>query len=562
MFKEQDILDVKFRANVIKEIMGAENQARKLEQYKRYEVYKDKVAKHTKILLLKQFDDKTVKEMEISLTNVSLCKKIINKLSRVYAAGVERTLKKKRGNAKAGQEVFDKFQKHIKINSVMKKANRYLRIHYNIWVMALPKAIRDAMGNILNYDLKLSVLPPFLFDVIEDPEDKENAKVLILSNFIAESGVIKSDDPARNGQRGVAGQSSPINNFARGDGKDQVIADTPMDSDPKNRNFIWWSQNYHFVTDTKGVISGGPKDFQNPIKVIPGISLNADQDGDYYSQGGEDLIDSCILANAMMTNINHIGIQQGYGQAWMRGKNLPQQVRLGPTNIIKLEMSAEGESSEFGFANSNAPLNELKELTVTQIALLLSTNNLSTKGVKVNLDSGVDFPSGVAAMIDQSESTEDVKDQVQLFLDQEPSLWEILKKWVDLYKERKLLIEDLQEVDFDPKEILINILEAKPIQSESEKLDNLKKRKDLGINTMIELIKMDNPGITDEEAEKKLLELTEEKQKQMLEAQANMDATGGKPNGSDPNAGKAPNGKPQKPGGSPVEKKEKEDELN
>lgn len=535
MFKQSDILDKDYRARVIKEISGNENYARKLEHFKRYEVYHDRVAKYTEILLGSQFDQSTINEMKLSLTNVSLCKKIIDKLARVYSHGVERVLKQKRN-----QKAFDELQKHLKFNSKMKKANRYLKLHNNVWVLCLPKAIRDAMGEVLGYDLKLSVLPPFLFDVIEDSDDKEKAACLILSNFDPGSNIIRSDDPGRLGKRSMTNSSysgTGINNFDGGDGQDQIIADTPLDFDSKKQSFIFWTDSFHFVTDVKGNIIGGPNDQLNPIGKIPGISLNKDQDGEYYSIGGNDLVDSCILANAMITNINHIGIQQGYGQAYMTGKNLPQQVRLGPTKIIKLEQSSENENPKFGFETAQAPLGELKELTITQIALLLSTNNISTKGIKVNLDSGQDFPSGVAALIDQSESTEDVKDQAQMFLDHEPYLWEIVSKWLDVYGSRGLLADELNNLEFSPDQLSINICEPKQIMAESEKLDNLKKRKELGLNTLIELIKMDNPGLSDTEAEAKLLKLTEEKQKAVLEAQSNMIDQGKNPldaNGADP----------------------------
>lgn len=513
-FKEIDVLDERFRAKVIKEILGEENQIRKQKQYRRYEVYNDMVAKHTEDLFAKQFDQATIEEMRMSLTNVSLCKKIINKISRVYSHGVSRELVEKRK-----QKEFDKLEKRLKINSKMKKANRYLELHKNIWTMALPVANRNMTGDVESYDLKISVLPPFLFDVIESSENREEALALILSNYNPKNAQVRYDAPERTGARGsIRGNQ---NSFPEGDGKDQVIADNPLDFDPEKQSFIWWTKSFHFVTDQKGIMisEGEPL---NPIDEIPGISLNKDQDDQFWSIGGDDLVDSCILANAMLTNINHIGIQQGYGQAFMIGKNLPDRVKLGPTHCVKLEPSGEGETASFGYANSGAPLTDLKDLTVTQIALLLSTNNLSTTGVKVDLGSGSEFPSGIAQMIDKSESTEDVKDQMQIFLDNEPRLWRVIGKWLDLYRSKGLLTEDLKNIEYNWDALSINIKEPQTIISESEKLDNLKKRKELGLNTMLELILIDNPGMNDTDAEKKLLELIEEKQKAILDAQAMM----------------------------------------
>jgi hypothetical protein len=546
MFKESDVLNKDFRAKVIEEILGNENKTRKAEHFKRYEVYHDRVAKYTEDLLLSQFDKSTVNEMKISMTNVSLCRKIVDKLARVYSAGVDRLLPSKRD-----QKKLDLLEKQLCFQSKMKKANRYLELHNNIWVTCLPKPNKDALGNVQSYSLKLSILPPFLFDVIEDYDDRESAKCLIISNYDPGNNVVMYDSPERNGRRGY--NQVGINSFQDGDGKDQIIADTPLDYDPKNQRYKWWTNTYHFVTSQSGEIIDGPEGLLNPIGIIPGVALNKDQDGQYYSVGGSDLVDSCLLSNAMLTNQNHIAIQQGYGQAYMIGKDLPQNIRLGPTKVIKMEQSADGERSEFGFATANAPLAEMKELLTTQIALLLSTNNLSTSGVKVDLSKGADFPSGIAMMIDKSESTEDVMDQAQLFIDAEPSLLEVVMRWLSLYQDKGLLDEKLKDFNIDIKDLQIKIHDPKPIESEGEKLENLKKRKELGISTMIDLIKLDNPQMTDAEAEKKLLQITEEKQKAMLTMAAAM-------GGDEEQEGEEDEEKP-KPG-FPEKEDEDEEELD
>jgi hypothetical protein len=125
-------------------------------------------------------------------------------------------------------------------------------------------------------------------------------------------------------------------------------------------------------------------------------------------------------------------------------------------------------------------------------------------------------------MIDQSESTEDIKDQAQLFLDNEPRLWYVVAKWLELYSSRDLLVDDLGAVSFNPSELAITIKEPQVIVSESERLENLKKRKDLGLNTDVELIMADNPGMSVAEAEAKLLKLSEEKAAKVKFAQESM----------------------------------------
>lgn len=508
-FKEVDVLDLSFRKRVIAEITGNENLERKAEHFRRYEVYNDRVAKYTEDLLSKYFDKSTVDEMKLSLSNLSLCRKVVDKLARVYSYGCVRELKSKRDSVK----LLD-LEKRLAFSSKMRKANRYLKLHNNIWVMCLPRANTDAMGEVLSYGLKINILPPFLFDVIEDPEDKERAKCLIISDYNPASKTVMYDSPERNGVRSARRGFNNV--YQSGNNVDEIIADVPGDFDARKQEFIFWTDSFHLTCGISGEVISAPDNYLNPIGKIPGVALNKDQDGQYYSISGGDLVDSCLLINALLTNFNHIGLQQGYGQAYMIGKKLPQQLRLGPTKVVKMEITEDTEKAEFGFANSNAPMGELKDSVIMQIALLLSTNNLSTSGVKTDLAGGMEFPSGVAAMIDKAESTEDVKDQAQVFYDNELRLWQLCQSWISLYKTRDLLEEDFSDLEFSLDGFLLRINEPSVFMTEAEKLGNMKLRKELGINSMIDLILMDNPGMDISQAEKKLLEIIEEKSKEML----------------------------------------------
>lgn len=505
---ENEILNKEVRSRIIAEIEDHENVQRKKEQFKRYEVYKDKTNIYVEDLLLKQFDGETVEEMRYAISNISIGRKIIDKLSRVYSNGLERILPKKKD-----QKNIEQLEKHLHFNTKMKKSNRYLKLHKNI--LAGVKPIPVIEDGETKYDLKMVVIPPFLFDAIEDFNDKEKPMVIIFSSFSSQQSLLHSISPA---QEGRTFNTPGINNQTRGDGQDQIIADTPFDSPEQKKEYIWWSNNYHFTTDMKGNVIDAPDGNLNPIGMLPYVGLAEDQDGHFWSMGGSDLIDGSILINSLITNTNHIGITQGYGQAFMTGKNLPKKVKVGPNHIVQLEQKEGEPNPAFGFANSNPPLADLMQMTRMYTALLLSTNNLSTSGIKVDIQSGQDFPSGIAAIIDKSESVEDVQDQQKIYHDSEPMIWQIIAKWLKIYNDRNLLIKKLAALIFSPDiiaELQLRFNDIRPIITEAEKLDNLAKRKDLGINTMIDLMKIDNPEITDKEAEEKLLVIVKEKLERM-----------------------------------------------
>lgn len=495
----------KLRAEIIKEINGDENQQRKQEAWRRHLVLKDKVKNYVLDELLKQFDPDTVREMSYSIANISVGRKIIEKLARVYSAGVKRE-----GKSEKETKQIEALAKRLRLNQNMKRANKYMKAHRNCLVGVLPCEYEKNGSK--QYGLKVHVLEPYLYDAIEHEYDRERAVFYIISDFKAKNPTLYTTGDAAKGDRGVTmPQVKPPS-----DGKDQMIADP--DDGLKDERYIWWSDSFHFTTNGKGEIlpnAEGKMDVTNPILENPYENFAIDQDGKFWAEGGDDIFDGSVRVNSMITNMDHIGVMQGYGQFYMKGKGLPSIVKTGPNKIIKMEVeNSDDPDPSIGFASSDPKLTELKDQIIMYVALLLSTNNLSTRAVAAELDGSTDVASGVAIMLDKAESVEDVEDQRQIFLDSEPNILRKAAKWLGIYKLRGLLQEAWGDALMDPNtEFTMQFQDPGTIMSEKEKLENLKLRKDLGINLLVELIMKDDPSLTQEQAEKKLMDLLAEKQK-------------------------------------------------
>jgi hypothetical protein len=495
---ENQILDPAVRAQVIMEIEASENRNRKHESYRRYLCYKDQTIYFVVANLLRQFSENTVISMRYSISNISIVRKVIDKLSRVYSVGVKREISGKDEDTKKLQEL----EKIIDINSKMKQANRYLKLQKNCALYMKPCPRYNEDGSSVEWTLVPEVLQPHNYDVIEDEYDKTRPLAFILSDYTPEMSDYSKIDP------GLRPQGATI--LARGDGRDQIIADSPDDSGKgQEKTYIWWSKNFHFTTNSKGEIIADPGNTQNknPFGVEMIIGYGIDQDNQYWAQGGGDLIDGAILLNGMITHNNHVGVTQGYGQFYMTGQNLPGSVEIGPTKMIKLEYNKEEQAEpKIGFASANPNLGELRGLVEAYIALLLTTNNLSTAGVSAQLSGGKDFASGISLIIDKAESLEDVSDQQQIFVDKEGKVFDAARAFLDTYRDQ--LIEPLKEIklpDDIGKTLSTSFQEPEPIQSEKERLENYKLRMELGLDTLVTIIMKENPGITEDQAEKQLL---------------------------------------------------------
>lgn len=502
---EEQLLDAGIRKKIIEEIEGTENKARKNEHYKRYQCYKDKTNKYVIKQLLKTFDPETVNEMMYAISNIAFVRKAVDKLARVYKYGVSRETENEALTSK-----LQFLEKELEFNAAMKKTNRFFKLHKNTAVFVFP--VNETLEQDSKKCLKVIPLPPHLYDVVEIADNREKAGCFILSDYEPEGD---NDElytlASRKHQVAIRYKS------AEGDKVDQLIADAPQDQrnfgTANNKSYVFWTNKYHFTCNAKGEIIS-TNDKKNPLGEMPVKVFAEDQDGSFWAEGGEDLTDGAILANSMISNINHIAITQGYGQLVMTGKKLPRNQKVGPNKAVLLEYEKEDDPTPtFDFKTANPPLNELRSLVEMYVALLLTTNNLSTSGVSSTLQGGMEFPSGIAMMIDKSESMEDIEDQRQIFLDREPEIWELVFKWEKILKASGQLSDEYsQNILPEETEVKIKFNPPAVIETEKERLENLKLKQDMGLLTKLDLLRSEYPDLTNEQLAQKLAEIIKEKQ--------------------------------------------------
>lgn len=494
--KESQILDDKIRKKIIDEIKGTENVKRKQESLKRYEIYKDKTNKY----VLKRLSDMglepaTIKLMSAHISNISVAKKIVNKLARSYSGGVNRSTESAEVNASLSNLLklsgFDKCQKKI---------DKTLVLHRNAMAFIKPEVCLNQDSE--EYKIKSVPLSPWQYDVVEDYYDREKPLVVILSDFV---------------ERDTRFTGSNLN--------DDTLADIPGDSGMgKAKTYIWWSNNYHFTTDANGKIINEltPENAINPIGMLPFVNYAIDQDGEFWAEGGDDLTEGSILINLLITDMLTIAYQQGWGQLVITGKNIKEGFKVGPHQALIFEYDEGDPKPEIDVLSPNPPLDLWMKAIEQYVALLLSTNNLSPSAISIRLDAGA-FPSGIAMIIEMSEATDSIEDKQSLFQAGERESIKIGAAWQNYYFETKSLTPEFMAIGKLPENIeaSINFGSVKPVVSEKEKLENIRTRKDLGINEEVELIMLDNPDMTLEQAEEKLLKIKAEKLNRVAAAASN-----------------------------------------
>lgn len=542
--REDQILDIDYRKRVIKDIQGQENQFRKSEDLRRYRIYKDQ----TRVEVMRSLQRERLQEQTLALmqnrsANISIGRKIVDKLARCYVGGVERKVVDDKGEVvKEEQDKYDSLTKMIEANQKMKKSDRYRQLYKNAALQLVPeRSFRESTDEKKKFSVRLKVRPPFEYDVIEDSVNNEVPRVFILSDF--------TDDTLRHSRAATLPSSglrsrildstgerfSVRDAFLGGDNMDQTIADSPADRGAGKKEYIWWSDAYHFTTNEKGEILQdlSPEDFANPIGRLPFINVAEDQEGNFWAQGGDDLIDGSILVNVMLTDYISIANIQGYGQMVIKGLNLPDNIEGGPHKAIQLKVQDPEDPADVYFANANSPLESLAQMIFQYVAFMLSSNNLSVTTISGDINVN-NFASGISRMIENAEAIMAIEDKQKMFQDAERKLHEILVAWQNYLFDKGELEEKYEKIGKLKEDLNVRVkfMDPKPVITEQEKLNNLKIRKELGLNELFELVMIDNPDLNEDDAKEKVARLVEEKMKKAVQAARSMIGNGEDQEGS------------------------------
>lgn len=498
---QDQLLDVKVRKQIIDDIVGPANVQRKTEAKKRHEVFKDKTVKY----VLKKLENEglskdTLQLMSNRASNISICRKIIMKKAKCYNDGVMRETGK---DADLNQKV-SYLAMMLGFDEKKKKADRYLQLLKNCMSWFIPEHVGEG-----KFIIRMKVMGSWQYDAVENVKNMDSPLAIILSDFSSSAQA----STFRSGPNQVTGNDAS----ATVTGPQAIALGGEVTKTDEPDCFIFWSDKYHFTCNRKGEIIPQltPDDNLNPIGMIPGVAMAKDRDDSFWATGGEDLVDGSILVNTLLTDMFSIQFMQGWGQFVITGSKgcIPETMAGGPHRAITMTYdNKKGQAKpEVTVVNSNPPITSWMATVEQYVALLLSTNNLSPRVVAGKLDAS-NMASGIALMIERSDSSEDVTDAQADMARGERKEWRIYTAWHNRYHASNSLDAEFALVGKLPQDIDVTakFTPAGEVVTEKERLENMKLKKDLGLVRQVELLMAENPGMTEEEAEQKLLKIKAE----------------------------------------------------
>ena len=396
----QDFSSEQYRKEIIDEILGAENIARKGKSFKRSEIYKYQQAPYIEEKIKAEFP-KSASAMR-KITSINIAPRIIDEQSKLYAESPKRTFTNNAGEVLQESELtqIDVLYKMPNADTTLLKSNRIKTLQHQCILQVVPKRARQKI------DLK--VFQPHQIDCVPREDDPEEAFGYIISAF----------------DRSKA--------LATGDGKDQKIADVNDMENPgrKKMRFVFWSAIHNMITDGYGVImQEDPSKILNPIGRLPFVDISKAKENEFWVREGSPTTDFAIDYAVILSDTCNTNRAQSYSQAVISSKDKPTEMELGPNTAFWLQRDPNSTTQDtFEFVSPNPDMAASLELFDKLLNIFLSSIGLDPKTVNTKGEAR-SFSSGYERLLAMLKEFEASREDIALYQWAESELFEILKAW-------------------------------------------------------------------------------------------------------------------------------------
>jgi hypothetical protein len=224
-----------------------------------------------------------------------------------------------------------------------------------------------------------------------------------------------------------------------------------------------------------------------------------------------DLLNTQIVLGLLLSDCCLAQKYLSWSTLLILGAEGEQKLKVGPAATIQIPMGANGERPEVKYLQPDLKSEDVTNLVDRLIEHLLYTNNLSAGQTIGNLNSG-NSSSGIAKVVDESQSTEDKEEQRKYFQNAEIELWDkfahyMLPEWVSSGK-----INPEYTGAFSPDfELSINFQDMKPMLTDKEQLELIVMKLNNGLITKKQALEEMHPGKDGAIIDELLSDLEEEK---------------------------------------------------
>lgn len=452
-----DVSLIDDRKKVLKQVYADQNFKRKAQAFKAYRILNFKHAGYVEKKLEEERGEEAGRHAK-KFTSINIAPRMIDELASIYKDDPKRTF----SNVKDDEAITDLY-KLMKVNKNLKRSNRYLKALEQCEIQIIAKKDK----------LKMRVLPPYLYDIIEDPADPEDPIGYLTSDYT------------------------------------KLISE----QDKKEHRFSWWTDDYNFITDGEGNILSDTEDGndRNPISRLPFASVKDDEGFKYWAELKDTFVQFAVEFGALISSVVDAAESQGFGIAVLAASQKPEKIEFGIHKAVFLKIHTDKEGNqvkpEFGFQNANPDLAAFIDLLEVILRFFLTSHGIDPKKISGKLE-GQTFTSGVDRLLSMIQSFEASRDDFANFEGVEQEVFSIIKAWQENAADK---LGDKYRVDI-PKDCDLAVEFKKPemIQTKAELLDYVVKQKEHDLITWKEAIQQIR-NINEDMAEEVMQNILDEK---------------------------------------------------
>lgn len=447
--------------DIVEYVQSSDNRQRIAEDYDRYIVYNGKLKEIIRKAIQKEFIlPETIESLVSRIIPINITQKICNKLAAVYR---EAPVRYSVDGNEMDQESLDFYAEEMCFDRLMKHANRMFKLHKH--VLLEPYVCKEG-------EPRLRVLPSHTYTPYSDDPIEPNQPTAIVKHIVLD------------------------------------------EQKEKTRLAIWTDENHWIVNGNGDIMMDEMNAMNNPEGINPYGEMPfvyiKDSDDLLIPISDQDLISMQIAICLLLTDIAFCSKYASWGLIYLIGVE-SNVISFNPNSVITLPHAPGTEKPEIGVVDRKFDSDAMLRQVEAMVALLLTTKNLSVGSVSGKLDA-TSASSGVAKLIDQSDTTEERSDQVAFFADAEKDFWEMFAhKILPVWVQNGQLAPEYVKVFSDPFELGISFPDFRPMVGDKEKLEIIKSKLDLGLTTKEDALKELDPELTEFDVKQILGEVQKEK---------------------------------------------------
>lgn len=409
---------------------------------------------------------------------INMLPKIVNKLSTLYNNTVIRALKEE---SDINREIVDYYIDEMNVDDRGQDSNRQLNLNkYTAWEMYISE---DE-----NPTPKLRVLPANQFlvysDNLEDPT-KETVFIKILGVYNKNTGMINEADGSTIFKEVIVYKLYD---------NDQIIV---VDSEGElRREFM--------VGNEEGI---------NPYGIIPFVYV---RNAKYSLLPKEDTSDipMTILTPILLTDLNYATQFMSHSIIYAIDADI-SNLSGNPDSIWHIksdetDIEDGSKKASIGTIKPEVDIDKVLQLIQTELALWLDSKDLKAQGVG-SLEAS-NLASGISKMIDEADTTQAIKSQIEIYREAESELWLKLGIMHNIWVDQGFMVNTNANKKTDG-ELRVNTIFEEPavVVNEKERIETIKLKEDSGYTSYTAAVSEANPELSNDEVEF-LIEQIEEDQ--------------------------------------------------